>query len=134
MMTQNISDMRRTTLKVGAAQLRFVTEIALKSSFLCVKRSPIRYGFRDGAKAIGYTSSVNIGLTAPHQNRQLRSQDKSSIIHQAGASLNISTMLVQLYAIMSLAAVCVVSLITSLNGVWHCWIMFEKLSTGLHEH
>ena len=35
---------------------------------------------------------------------------------------------------MSLAAVCVVSLITLLDGVWHCWIMFEKLSTGLHQH
>ena len=41
----------------SAAQHRCVTEIALKSSFLCAKRSPIRYGFRAGAKAIRY--SVN---------------------------------------------------------------------------
>ena len=43
------------------------------------------------------TNSVNITLTAPHQNRQLHSQDKSSILR---ASLNISTMLVQIFAIM----------------------------------
>ena len=38
----------------GAAQpqLRSVAEIASKSLFLCVNRSPIRYGFRACAKAI----------------------------------------------------------------------------------
>ena len=36
----------------SVAQHRFVTEMALKSSFLCVNRSPIWYGFRAGAKAI----------------------------------------------------------------------------------
>ena len=36
----------------GAAQPRSVTEIAPKSPFLCVKRSPIQYEFRAGAKAI----------------------------------------------------------------------------------
>ena len=37
-----------------------VTEIAQKSLFLYVNRSPIRYGFGAGAKAIRY--SVNIAL------------------------------------------------------------------------
>ena len=36
------------------AQLRSVTEITLKSRFVCVNRSPIPYGFRFGAKAILY--------------------------------------------------------------------------------
>ena len=39
-----------------------VTEIAPKSSFLCVNVSPIQYGFRAGAKATWY--SVNIALTS----------------------------------------------------------------------
>ena len=45
------------TLENRVAQHRCVTEIALKSPFLCVNKSPIRYGFRAGAKAIRY--SVN---------------------------------------------------------------------------
>ena len=41
------------------AQLRLLTEIVSpKLWFLCVNRSPIRYGFRAGARAIRY--SVNI--------------------------------------------------------------------------
>ena len=39
---------------------RSVTEIAPKSPFLCVNRSPIRYGFRVGKKATRY--SMNIAL------------------------------------------------------------------------
>ena len=38
--------------------LRSVREIAPKSPFLCVNRSPIRYGFRAGTKDIRY--SVNV--------------------------------------------------------------------------
>ena len=84
-------------------------QIAPKSPFLFVNRSNQSDA---GARAIRYISSVNLALTAPHQNRQLRNQDKSSILL---STLNISTMLVQLYAIMSLAAVCLVSLINLLN-------------------
>ena len=36
-------------------QLRSVTEIALKSAFLFVNRSLIRYGFYAGAKALRYS-------------------------------------------------------------------------------
>ena len=39
--------------------LRAVTETALKSPFLCVNRSPIRYGFRAGAKAIRLRTIVS---------------------------------------------------------------------------
>ena len=39
------------SLEIGAAQIRFVTEIAPKSPFLCVKRNTIRYRFRFGARA-----------------------------------------------------------------------------------
>ena len=42
---------RYVTLNAG--QLRSVTEIAPKSLFLCVNKSPIRYGFRAGAKPPG---------------------------------------------------------------------------------
>ena len=42
-----------STLEIGAAQLRSVTEIAPKSPFLCVNRSPsVPYGFSAGAKAL----------------------------------------------------------------------------------
>ena len=79
MVAKNLSDIWRNTLKVGAAEFHSVTEIAPKSPFLCVNRSLIRYGFRAGARTIRYTNSVNITLTVPHQNRLVRSQDKSSI-------------------------------------------------------
>ena len=42
-----------STLAINAGQLRSVTEIAPKSLFLCVNKSPIRYGFRVGAKPLG---------------------------------------------------------------------------------
>ena len=54
---EHLSDMRLFTLEISAAQLRSVTEIAPKSPFLRVNRSPIRYGFCASAKAIQY--SVN---------------------------------------------------------------------------
>ena len=51
--------MKLSTLEICAAQLRSVTEIAPKSPFLSVNRSPsVRYDFRAGAKATQY--SVNI--------------------------------------------------------------------------
>ena len=49
---QYSSDMRLSTSDISAAQLLSVTEIAPKSPFLGVKRRPIWYGFRAGAKAI----------------------------------------------------------------------------------
>ena len=42
------------TFEIGAAYLRSVTEIALKSPLQCVNRSSTRYSFRAGAKAILY--------------------------------------------------------------------------------
>ena len=49
---QNLSDIWRSTLEIGAAHLRSVTEIALKSPFSCVNRSPIWYDSRALARAI----------------------------------------------------------------------------------
>ena len=57
-MCVNIYPMWLSTLEIGAAQLRSVTEIAPKSLLLCVNRSSIRYDFRAGAKAVQY--DVNI--------------------------------------------------------------------------
>ena len=57
---QYLSDMWLSTVEIGVTQIRSFTEIAPKSPFLCVNRSPIRYGFRTDAKAILY--SVNIAL------------------------------------------------------------------------
>ena len=47
-----------STLEIGAAQPRSVTEIALKSPFLCVNRNPIWYGFRAGTSAIWYIANL----------------------------------------------------------------------------
>ena len=47
---QNLSDMKHSTFENGAAQLYNVLEIAPKSPFLFVNRSPIRYDFRAGEK------------------------------------------------------------------------------------
>ena len=48
-----------STLKIAAAQLlSAVTEIAPKSPFLCMYRSPMRYGFCGGAKAIQYAVNM----------------------------------------------------------------------------
>ena len=44
--------------EISATQLRFLTEIPLKSPFLCVNRSPMAYGFSAGARAIRYTVNV----------------------------------------------------------------------------
>ena len=43
------------------APRKAITEIAPPQPFLCVNRSPIRYGFRGGAKAIRYSLSL-VGL------------------------------------------------------------------------
>ena len=55
----------------GAPQLHFVTEITPKSPFLrvVVNTSPIRYGFRPGAKGIRY--SVSINLTKPGEDKNV---------------------------------------------------------------
>ena len=50
--TQNLSNMWRSTFEISATQLCFVTELALKSPFLCVNRNPIRFDFHGGTKAI----------------------------------------------------------------------------------
>ena len=57
-------DMWLSTLEMGAAQHLAFAEIAPKSPFICVNRSPIRYGFCACAKAILY--SVN--RSAPDWN------------------------------------------------------------------
>lgn len=59
-------DMWRSTFQIGAALLRSVKEIAPKSSFLSVNRSPTRFDFRAGAKAIRWSvdrAGKSFGLT-----------------------------------------------------------------------
>ena len=51
------SIMLLSPLEIREAQLRSVTEIALKSLFYVWTENPIRYGFRASAKALRY--SVN---------------------------------------------------------------------------
>ena len=58
----NIYPIWLSTLEIDAAQLRSVTEIAPKSPFLRLNRSPILYSFRAVAKAIRH--SVNIFLNS----------------------------------------------------------------------
>ena len=76
-MSQNlVSNVGRSTFEIGAAQLCYVTEIAPKSPFLCVNRSPNRYGFQGGAKTIRH--NVNIALvTVPTHNVIFRCKDLS---------------------------------------------------------
>ena len=56
----NLSDMWRSIFKDrrGVAQLGAVKEIAPKSTFWCVNRSPLRWGFRVGARAVGYRVTI----------------------------------------------------------------------------
>ena len=70
-MSQNlVSDVWRSTFEIGAAQ------IAPKTSFLCVNRSPYRYGFQDGAKTVRH--NVNIALvTVPTHNVIFRCKELS---------------------------------------------------------
>ena len=51
----HLSDMWLSTLKISAAQLRSVTEIAPPQPFLYVNRSPIWYDFHGGTQAIRYS-------------------------------------------------------------------------------
>ena len=55
---RNLSGMWRSTSKLGATHLRPMTEIALKSTYLCGNISPIRYDIRVGVRAI----RMNIAL------------------------------------------------------------------------
>ena len=50
-----------SALEIGAAQLRFVAEIAPPQPFLCANRSPSRHDFRGDAKAILYDVSKVLG-------------------------------------------------------------------------
>ena len=76
-MSQNlVSDVLRSSFEIGAAQLCYVTEIAPKSPFLCVNRSPNRYDFRGGTKTIRH--NLNIALvTVPTHNVIFRCKDLS---------------------------------------------------------
>ena len=74
-----------STLQIGEAQLHSVTNIAPKSRFLCVNQSPIRYGFRAGAKAI--CCSVNIALRWCYMGRFV------TMILSATRRCNIGTLL-----------------------------------------
>ena len=49
---RNLSGMWRSAFKLGATHLRPMTEIALKSTYLCVNVSPIWYDIRVGVRAI----------------------------------------------------------------------------------
>ena len=49
-----------SALEVNAAQILCFLEIAPKSRFLCVNRSPIRYGFRAGAKATRHSVTMTL--------------------------------------------------------------------------
>ena len=56
---EHLFDMWLSSLGIGEVRLRPVTEIALKSPFLCVNRSRlIRYGFRAGAKTTQYSANI----------------------------------------------------------------------------
>ena len=82
--------MWRSTFQNGAAQLRFVTEIALKSPFLFVNRSPIRCSFLAGARTILTSSStrpqpyVMLPIRQqPSDNRQFPCSKKSHFQSEA---------------------------------------------------
>ena len=71
--------MRLSTKEIGEAQLPFVTEIVLKSPFLCVNsRSPIRYDFRAGAKAILYSVNMALERFSYDLEMKTREQDRNS--------------------------------------------------------
>ena len=62
--TSERSHMWRTTFVIGTSQLLSETEIAPKSPFLCVNRSPsVQYGFPAGARAIRDSMNIALSLT-----------------------------------------------------------------------
>ena len=56
--TQHLSDVWRSTLEIGAGQLRSVTEIKPKSPFYVEQKPYPGYGFRADAKAILYSMNT----------------------------------------------------------------------------
>ena len=60
---QHLSDMWLSTIEIGSAQLRFVTEIAPLEPFLCVNRSSFWYDFRGGEKATWYSVNTTLMTT-----------------------------------------------------------------------
>ena len=60
---QHLSDMWLSTMEIGSAQLRLVTEIAPLEPFLCVNRSSFWYDFRGGEKATWYSVDTTLMTT-----------------------------------------------------------------------
>ena len=63
--------------EISATQLRFLTEIALKSPFLCVNRSPIAYGFSASAKAVRCTVNIAFKELSPGRKKTLHNNEVS---------------------------------------------------------
>ena len=61
-----IKPIRYVTLhfEISAAQIRSVTETAPPQPFFSVNRSPSRYGFRSGAKALRYRGNITLRTSA----------------------------------------------------------------------
>ena len=58
---EHLYDIRLSTLEIGPAQLRPVTEIAPTQPFLCLNRSPFWHDLRGCAKAIRYSPVADPG-------------------------------------------------------------------------
>ena len=115
----------------SAAQHRCVTEIALKSSFLCVKRSPIWYGFRAGAKAVRY--SVNTcpicDLTLEKAWRSIAALQKSRWNHRSYVWTEALSGMVFVPAqkLSSSITVWTGSLYAHSSGAFNCFVLAAKV-------
>ena len=75
-MAPNLSNMWCSIFEISAVQIRSVTEIALKSPFLCVNRSPSRYGFRSRERTTILDKTVEKiaflgGIFSKHRSRPI---------------------------------------------------------------
>ena len=77
---EHLSDMWLFTLEIRAVKPRSVTEIALKSAFLFVNRSPIRYGFYAGAKALRYSVYITSDRLPDGRQNTPKNQENRLVI------------------------------------------------------
>ena len=83
--------MWHSTLEMGAAYLRSVTEIAPKSPFLCLNKSPMRYGFRARLRVVPHFSSGIVERTKRERAWACRLFSRGVIFKRASSRFARST-------------------------------------------
>ena len=105
--------------EIGTEQLRSVTEIAPKSPFLRVNRSPIRYDFRACATATRYSVIITAWIWMWTRQNAFLSLNTASLIAKKILRKAV------LKALVYISLICAISFIWRIieNTTFRCWIL-----------